>query len=215
MGTLKVDNIQKRDGTALITDGAASTSLLTETALRNAGIGAILLTDTTISNGATSVVFGPLTTYDKYVVDFIDVNHSTDGGAVLRARFGTDASTFNTTSNYSTAVEVLVFDDASAVDARNSASQIDMTYDSNNQWGGANNQDALEGQAMLFGKQRSTANAYPSILWQLRGSHSTANGATHFGGAGYLKVSGTFTHIQFYLSTGNFTRGKMKLYGVS
>ena len=33
MGTLKVDNLQKRDGTALITDGAASTSLLTETAL--------------------------------------------------------------------------------------------------------------------------------------------------------------------------------------
>lgn len=177
--------------------------------------GLILVTDTTISNGATSVIFGPLTTYDKYVVELMDVNHSTDGGAILRARFGTDASTFNTTSNYSLANEVLVFDDASAVDARNSASQIDMTYDNNNQWGGNNNQDALEGQAMLYGKQRSTTNAYPSILWKLRGTHSSSNGATHFGGAGYLKVSGAFTHIQFYLSTGTFTRGKMKLYGVT
>ena len=109
----------------------------------------------------------------------------------------------------------MVFDDASAVDARNSSSQIDMTYDSANQWGGNNSQDALEGQAMLFGKQRSTANAYPSMVWQLRATHSTSNGATHLAGSGYLKVSGTFTHIQFFLSTGTFTRGKMKLYGVA
>ena len=34
MGTLKVDNLQKRDGTALITDGAASTNLLSESVLR-------------------------------------------------------------------------------------------------------------------------------------------------------------------------------------
>ena len=45
MGILKVDNIQKRDGTALITDGAASTNLLSETALRNAGVGLIKLID--------------------------------------------------------------------------------------------------------------------------------------------------------------------------
>ena len=31
MGTLKVDNLQKRDGTALITDGVAQTNLLSET----------------------------------------------------------------------------------------------------------------------------------------------------------------------------------------
>ena len=34
MGTLKVDNLQKRDGTALITDGAATVNLLSESALR-------------------------------------------------------------------------------------------------------------------------------------------------------------------------------------
>ena len=36
MGTLKEDNLQKRDGTALITDGAASTTLLSQAALRRA-----------------------------------------------------------------------------------------------------------------------------------------------------------------------------------
>ena len=38
MGTLKVDNLQKRDGTALITDGAASTTLLSQSALKSAGV---------------------------------------------------------------------------------------------------------------------------------------------------------------------------------
>ena len=41
MGTLKVDNLQKRDGTALITDGAASTNLLSQAALRSAGVGMV------------------------------------------------------------------------------------------------------------------------------------------------------------------------------
>ena len=35
MGTLKVDNLQKRDGTALITDGVAQSGLLTPAALRS------------------------------------------------------------------------------------------------------------------------------------------------------------------------------------
>ena len=47
MGTLKVDNLQKRDGTALITDGAASTTLLSKASLKSAGAGMVLLTDTT------------------------------------------------------------------------------------------------------------------------------------------------------------------------
>ena len=50
MGTLKVDNLQKRDGTSLITDGVAQTNLLSETALRNAGVGQIKLNTTDITS---------------------------------------------------------------------------------------------------------------------------------------------------------------------
>ena len=45
MGILKVDNIQKRDGTALITDGAASTNLLSESSLRSTSVGMVKLID--------------------------------------------------------------------------------------------------------------------------------------------------------------------------
>ena len=96
----------------------ANNNTLSSVTTLPSGVGGnlVLVTDSTISDGDTSVVFGPLTTYDKYVIDFIDVNHSTDAGAILQAQFGTDASTFNSTSNYSLANEVMVFDDASAVD---------------------------------------------------------------------------------------------------
>ena len=57
MGTLKVDNLQKRDGTALITDGAASTNLLSEAALRSAGVGLIKLNTTDITSSTASLVF--------------------------------------------------------------------------------------------------------------------------------------------------------------
>ena len=52
MGTLKVDNLQKRDGTALITDGAASTTLLSETALRSAGVGMVKLSHSDFSSAS-------------------------------------------------------------------------------------------------------------------------------------------------------------------
>ena len=58
MGTLKVDNLQKEDGTAIITDGA-----LTATQLRTAGVGRILLNTTTISTGTANVAF------DSSVID--------------------------------------------------------------------------------------------------------------------------------------------------
>ena len=71
---------------------ANNNTLSSVTALPS-GVGGnlVLVTDTTISSGATSVVLGPLTTYDKYIIELMDVNHSTSGGAILRVQYGTDA----------------------------------------------------------------------------------------------------------------------------
>jgi len=193
---------------ALITDGSGNLSFGTAGALT-------LVTDTTISSGATSVVLGPLTTYDKYIIELMDINHSTSGGAILQVRYGTDASTFNSSSNYSYAMEEAVHDDAQYTSAKNSDTRFDLTWDAANQWGGDDWTNALEGQMMVYGKQRYTTNTYPSLIWNLRGTHPSANGGTFHSGAGYLKVNSAFTHIQILLSTGSFSRGKVKLYGLS
>ena len=104
MGTLKVDNIQKRDGTALITDGAASTTLLSEASLRSAGVGMVKLNTTDITSATPLLTFdNTLITdnYDKYMLSYQGLNPVTQG-AKLRSRYSTDnGSSFETgTFNY-------------------------------------------------------------------------------------------------------------------
>tara|TARA_B100001113_G_scaffold325994_1_gene298613 strand:+ start:288 stop:926 length:639 start_codon:yes stop_codon:yes gene_type:complete len=70
MGTLKVDNLQTRGGTALITNGAATTNLVSTTTLKNADMEMVKLSTQTAS-GASSVEFGSsviTTDYEQYVI---------------------------------------------------------------------------------------------------------------------------------------------------
>ena len=99
MGTLKVDNIQKRDGTALITDGAASTTLLSQASLKSAGVKEIKLATASASNSSTiafdNTVF--TSTYKSYIIRINDFVLSTN--AVFRFADAPDnGSTFSFTS---------------------------------------------------------------------------------------------------------------------
>ena len=100
MGTLKVDNLQKRDGTALITDGAASTTLLSQTSLKGAGVREIKLATATASNSATiafdNTVF--TSTYKSYVIRIHDFVLSTNANFHF-ADSPDNGSTFSFTSS--------------------------------------------------------------------------------------------------------------------
>ena len=80
MGTLKVDNLQKRDGTALITDGAASTNLLSQAALRSAGVREIKIATASASSSSEVVFDNTVFTsdYKSYVIRINDVVLSTN-----------------------------------------------------------------------------------------------------------------------------------------
>lgn len=104
MGTLKVDNLQKRDGTALITDGVLQTTTLSESVLRNANVGIIKLKTTDITTNTSTLVFdNTLITdnYDKYIVEYTGLKPSSDT-VYARWRFSSDnGSSFLTgTFNY-------------------------------------------------------------------------------------------------------------------
>ena len=156
MGTLKVDNIQKRDGTALITDGAASTTLLSKASLKSAGAGMVLLTDTTISSGATSAIFD-ISTNDVCILDLIRLVHSTAAGSNLNITFGTAVDTFTTSSVYSHSMDTTVYSNAHYTLASNpsSAAHISLHYGAN-QWGGGTGELC---DARLF----ITGGTYPSL----------------------------------------------------
>ena len=97
MGTLKVDNIQKRDGSALITDGAASTTLLTETALRNAGVGMVKLSHSDFS-GSSSVEFGDTLITDTYLTYLVETKLIFSANAGLQFQISPDNGVTNSYS---------------------------------------------------------------------------------------------------------------------
>ena len=112
MGILKVDNIQKRDGTALITDGAASTNLLSQAALRSAGVGMIKLFSSTSSSGVANFDIDSTiinSTYDNYKI-IAGYTHPTDnvyayvrffvGGTIKEVDYSYENGA-NTSSSYS------------------------------------------------------------------------------------------------------------------
>ena len=92
MGTLKVDNLQKRDGTALITDGAASTTLLSQAALRSAGVGLIKLNTTNITSNTPLVTFDSALITDNYSKYFIEYEGAkpVNDSVYIRSRYSTD-----------------------------------------------------------------------------------------------------------------------------
>ena len=67
MGTLKVDNIQKEDGTAVITDGTIN-GTLTETTLRNSGVREIKIATASASSSSEVVFDNTVFTSDIRVI---------------------------------------------------------------------------------------------------------------------------------------------------
>ena len=208
MGTLKVDNLQKRDGTALITDGAASTTLLSKASLKSAGAGMVLLTDTTISSGATSAIFD-ISTNDVCILDLIRLVHSTAGGANLNITFGTAVDTFTTSSVYSTSFDTTVYSNAHYTVATNpdSGAFIYLHYNAA-QWGGGTG-EYCDGRLFI------TGGTYPSLNYHSGHVHNSGMAKCRTVGSAFCNSSSNHTHMKIELSTGTFTSGKMKLYGVS
>lgn len=110
MGTLKVDNIQKEDGTAVITDGAIPSSTL-----RSSNVGMVLLETKTVASGSDATegfVFASVftSTYTNYKIYYnirekASTANASNGGLLFRFGSGgsvgtTGSTTINHTSNY-------------------------------------------------------------------------------------------------------------------
>ena len=96
MGTLKVDNLQKEDGTAVITNGE-----IPSTVLRSSNVGFTLLSTQTASSTATinfdsSVI---TTDYESYYVIINNLIPATNQ-TTLRFRFSTDNGSSYLSENY-------------------------------------------------------------------------------------------------------------------
>ena len=221
MGTLKVDNLQKRDGTALITDGAASTNLLSQAALRSAGVGLIKISTQTASN-ASSVDFTGLDTvggsavYSSFKIIVEDVKSATDNSAMLYGRFGTGATPTYQTANYG-GVFVNAFMSTASLQqiGSNGTAQIHMAATNGSGYFiPGDTFETLSGEINLF--TFGDSNHPPQMSWFLSYPVSGVIQSLAHGSASFKESSEIVngTALRLYASSGNIN-GKFTLYGVT
>tara|TARA_B100000029_G_scaffold343976_1_gene336395 strand:+ start:756 stop:1361 length:606 start_codon:yes stop_codon:yes gene_type:complete len=201
MGTLKVDNLQKEDGTAVITNGVIPVSTLT-----NSNVGMIKLLSTSASAAANFQVDSTYinSTYDNYHID-MGFLHATDNTG-LNVTFLVGGS--EVTANY-------CYENAALT---SSTYGYDALGGSNMQIGGATGN--ATGETARITMTLSNVNS-TTIATYIHGFHySTANNGNNVGrvfnaGQDYNSYSSVVNGIKFAPGSGNITISYFKLYGLT
>ena len=209
MGTLKVNNLQKRDGTALITDGAATTNLLSETALRTAGVGMVKLNTTDITSSTATLVYNNsliTSNYDKYIIEYTMLKPVTDA-QYFRVRVSSDnGSSFITgTYNYGYGNTRM----GAANHSGSGSTKTDYAA-GDHQWGNDANTSA-HGKYIFEGF--NDTNAYPSIshIFVIRNFNSQWYYVREAWGMDNVANP---NYAEFSFTSGNIADGTFTLYGM-
>ena len=206
MGTLKVDNLQKRDGTALITDGAATVNLLSESALRTTDVGMVKLLSTSASAAANFQVDNTYinSNYDNYHID-MGFLHATDNTG-LNVTFLVGGS--EVTANYCYENGALT----------SSTYTYDALGGSNMQIGGATGNATGETARLTMTLSNVNSNTIATFIHGFHyGSDNGGNTVGRFFQAGQdvNSYSSVVNGIKFAPGAGNITISYFKLYGLT
>ena len=206
MGTLKVDNLQKEDGTAVITNGAISQSIL-----RSSNVGLTLLSTQTASSSA-SVNFDSsviTTDYESYVVIINNVRPVTDQ-ASLSFKLSNDNGSSFLSESYG---------------ARHSGGQTQTGADSS----GTSNNSGYYNHGFYMSNSAGKGSSFEFRFNNLTvsgGGHKCffghwvtdySNDTNYYGGDinGMVRNNtSVINYIQFYMNSGNVLDGTFKLYGL-
>ena len=202
-------------------DGAASTNLLSQAALRSAGVGLIKISTQTASN-ASSVDFTGLDTvggsavYSSFKIILEDVTSATDNSAMLYVRFGTGATPTYQTANYG-GVFVNAFMSTASLQqiGSNGTAQIHMAATNGSGYFiPGDTFETLSGEINLF--TFGDSNHPPQMSWFLSYPVSGVIQSLAHGSASFKESSEIVngTALRLYASSGNIN-GKFTLYGVT
>ena len=203
MGTLKVDNLQKRDGTALITDGVASTSLLTETALRNASVGMVKLSHS-VASAASSIEFGDTLITDNYLEYYVVAKLIFSANAGLQFQISPDNGT---TNSYTTTFSYQHSRNDSSSSGGNKATA--SNYFSTG-WSPGNQ----TGDVLLMSINLQNFRETTGYKWIKVNANMNANGSDYtWEGGGELQLQTKQNYFKIYPASGTIT-GYATLYGM-
>ena len=203
MGTLKVDNLQKRDGTALITDGAASTTLLPQASLRSAGVGMVKLSHSDFS-GSSSLEFGDTLITDTYLTYLIETKLIFSANAGLQFQISPDNGTTNsytTTFSYQHSRN----DSSSSGGSKTTSSNYMATG-----WSPGNS----TGDVLLMSINLQNFRETTGYKWIKVNANMNAQGSDYtWEGGGELQLQTKQNYFKIYPASGTIT-GYATLYGM-
>ena len=210
MGTLKVDNLQKRDGTALITDGAASTTLLSQASLRSAGVGMILLNTTDVTSATATVTFDSsliTDTYSKYILEYEGLKPVTDNVA-FRSRYSTNNGSSFITGTFNYGYQYTALGAASTGGSGNTKSN----YAVNDYAAGNNANHQYAGTFHINGMRDS--GSYLTIRHEWIQENATDN--TYVSQEGWvIEDVSVINFIEWSFASGNIADGTFSFYGLA
>ena len=208
MGTLKVNNLQKRDGTALITDGVATSNLLSETALRTNGVGMVKLNTTDITSSTATLVYNNsliTSNYDKYIIEYTMLKPVTDA-QYFRVRVSSDNGSSFITGTYNYGYSSTRMGAASHSGSGSTKSDYVV---GDYQWGNEAN-TAAHGKYILEGFNDS--NAYFSVQ-HIFAIHNFNSQWYYVREAWGLADVSNPNYAEFSFTSGNIADGTFTLYG--
>ncbi len=206
MSTLRVDNIQKEDGSAVITDG-----VIPSTILRGSNVGMVKLNTTDITSSTATIVYNStLITddYDKYMISYQGLN-PVSNGVKFRSRYSTDNGvSFETgTFNYGYHYARL----GSSSEAGGGTTKTD--YAESEFTSHSTIADMQSGMFSIDGLRDATLNLHIRHEFVQR----SGSGGTYYNvaqeGWQYPK-SVVMNYIEFSFDSGNFADGTFTLYGL-
>ena len=208
MGTLKVNNIQKRDGTALITDGAASTTLLSQAALRSAGVREIKIATASASNSSEVAFDNTVFTsdYKSYVIRINDFVLSTNADFTF-ADSPDNGSTFSFTSSLGHIYSLLGSNAEGGSGGTNSNAHTFAGF--NHDATGTVNTNFLELHLPYFTQTQINKLYYAKYM-------NGNNNGSYYGAEFSFNssLSSAMNYIKFMGASGNITKGAFTVYGV-
>ena len=207
MGTLKVDNLQKRDGTSLITSGVATSNLLSASALRTAGVGMVKLFQGSASAASSFEINSTYinSTYDNYLM-FIDATPVTDT-QTLRMRF-LHSDSVHTGADYH--YESTVYSSSTYTYDSDAADHVRITYQNCGNVSG-------EGANVFCTLSQVNSTSRPTVVKgdsNITDQNGNSQCGTFAGGQDFGGRTTAITGVHIYFTSGNIIMNDFAIFGV-
>ena len=193
-------------GTTLIDNGALDSGVATGKLI-------LLSTQTASSSASISFTSGIDSTYDSYIVKFINV-HASNDNVVFQVNFRDGGSSFDATKT--TSAFFTVHNEADNDAKIEYRSDHDLAQSTGVQKisieVGNVNDENISGQLQIFSPSSTTFVKHFLIRAQHNSYHNYSQDSYR---AGYCNTSAAIDGIQFSMSSGNIDDGVFKLYGVA